>query len=155
MQDPSESKERITYELSQVILETMEEYPEITQALIGSVTLTSQGQVSRILRAEPGAPLTASFIKALQLDPRTRPLAIAVMRYLGGFMLEIREKPGGEVDHEPISHELLNMDLVKGDYIRALETGRTAAANKALDALDKLLWRLRLKTADRNLRKVK
>ncbi len=149
----SEFTERARAGLTEVVLQTVEEFPEITQSLISRVTLASQSQISRYINGEQTMPVT--FVIALKEDPRTRPLAIAIMRYVAGFLFEIREKPTGETNHEPISHELLALDIAKADYIRSIDDHRPAAAMKALDAMDKLVWSLRLKTADKNLRKVK
>ncbi len=99
--------------------------------------------------------MPVTFVIALKDDPRTRPLALAIMRHLGGFTFQVRENPNGATDGEPVSHDLIEMDVSKAAFIKAISDHRPAAATKALDELDKLIWALRLKSQSGNLKKVK
>ncbi len=115
--------------------------------------MVSQSQISRYLSGE--YPLPVTFVMALKEDERTRPLAIAIMRYMGGFTVQVRENPSGTTDGEPVSHDLIEMDVSKAAFIKAISERRPAAATKALDELDKHIWALRLKSQNGNLKKVK
>lgn len=149
----SEASDRAKAGLSETILQTCEEYPEITQSLLSQVTLVSQSQISRYISGDQPMPVT--WVMALKDDDRTRPLAVAIMRYMAGFSIEIAEKPRGVMDDEPVSHSLIEMDLAKARLIQAIGRKAPAAAMKALDDLAKMIWTLRVKVAGGNLRKVK